>query len=687
MKKILIVICVFFSLFLTGCNSIEEEFDIIENNIKSSIPESIEGDIVLPTEDLTYNATISWKSSNEEVLTSVGENKNKLLKTDVTLTYTINIKNKQREGTIVVAVNANKYLLQLDRVEFLMLEKIPEVVCENLNLPKENPSYKAQIEWKSSNEEILTIEGVNKNQTPEIIDVTLSYKITIDGYVKEGEKQVKVSANKITTDLNAIEETIKNLIPQTTVDDITLITEVYSMKAKINWASSNEKVISLEGKVLNYKENPVVVTLTYTIIIGEAQKIGTVQVEVPCTENYTYKLDSEVYYIGVNCIPELFGKVYRNGEYYYGADFGYKIIGEYDNTKPGTYELKASVEMSVKKEDENGNINVEKITLEDSFVLEILGLDKVNMKEIKEHSLTTSNYAFGINNYYIICSEDLLTIYDLNNLNEYKTIKINGLCNSYHYKNGYLYISSCEPYDDPFAGDFTGYVSQINLETNEMIKEYKVNFAPYSIVIDKRNNAILSKEQNQHIMLEYLNMNTGNLKEISSAYQEDIIIYNEEEDSFILVGTMRTLKGNLYKYDSQIDNFVLQEIQTSMREEFDDYASVIEKNKNTWVHIGQVIKYVILENNDIKTQDIILPEWEHIFYPQAYAYIDDECITVLRYSKYENIGYLTTYNKETQEYKNYKIENFITSTFTDLHMYNDKIYMFDSKLGKLYIVE
>jgi hypothetical protein len=258
MKKIIVIICVLFSLFLSGCDSLNKEFDEIEQNIKSSIPESTQGNISLITKDSTYNATILWSSSNEEILTSEGVNKNASFEIiNVTLTYVITISEKQREGEIIVAVEGNRTLIKLNNVEMAILNEVPEETNIHIKLTKEVPVYNAKIKWSSSDEEILTSEGVNKNKTSDPKYVTLSYVITIDGYTREGQKQVKVLPYLVEQQLNVIEEMIKNSIPKSTVKDIMLIRNVYEYWAEINWNSSNENVISKTGDVRNINEKTV----------------------------------------------------------------------------------------------------------------------------------------------------------------------------------------------------------------------------------------------------------------------------------------------------------------------------------------------------------------------------------------------------------------------------------------------
>lgn len=693
MKKIVFVICVFFSLFMAGCQSFKEEFDIIENNIKSSIPESIEEDIVLPTEDLTYNATISWKSSNEEVLTSVGENKNKLLKTDVTLTYTINIKNKQREGVIVIAVNANKYLLQLDVVEEKILFEIPEETDHDLKLLKEVSEYDAQIEWKSSNEEIFTSTGVNNNKTGEAIDVILSYVIKIGDYKKEGIKQVKVLHSIEDLIANEIEERIKNSIPKSTLKDIMLLRSVPEYWVNIEWESSNENVISKAGRVLNIDENPVVVTLTYRFKINDEKREGTIQVEVPCTENYEFRLEYEKYYIGdINQDFSLTGKIYKNGEVF-NAYFPKIIIeGNYDTTIPGEYDLTGSIEFKSENIDKEGNTVVKIIGLKDTFKLIVLTPNEATFEEYSKEKYDSVEYSFGFDHYYIICPVDSLIIYDLNDPTAYKTISINGRCNSHYYKEGYLYISSVDPYEDKYSDNFTGSISKIDLKNATLVEEIRVNSAPDSIVVDKRNNIIISKEQNQHVSIDYLDMKTKEISIMCYGYYGDELIYNEQDDMVMIVSKASTTDPNIYKYNEESETFELFEMFYELNP-LVMAPDIFGRNGNSFIYGSQLYTKAYAEfiNGEAQAKKIDIINQKLSWSALYEVCITDNNLVIMQYCPIDlkagtSFCYITVYDRETTKYQTYqKITNYNGNQLGGIYMYNGNIYVFDKKLGKILV--
>lgn len=683
MKKAAVFICVFFSIFLNGCTSIEEKFDIIEENIIASIPESINENIVLITEDLTYNATITWSSSNEEVLSSSGENKHESYNSvNVTLTYIINIKDEKRIGEIKIDVKANRFLLQLNMVEQTTVFKVRRHSNRDLELPTEDTKYNAKIEWCSSNEEVLTSNGENKNFTQDKIAVILYYKITINGYIKEGQFTTSVARNWKLSRLDEVEERITDNIPSSTIENIQLQYTGFGESVKIKWESSNPQIIDDRGRVSNFKDTPVVVTLTYTITVEDEIRIGTVQVEVPPTENYTFKLNTDYVYVGVNCEPKLQGVIYRNNQHYDYSDIKYTILGDYDLTKPGVYNLICSVEVNAKRADENGLLYMGSITLEQPFTLEVVSLEKLTMKELNGLGLIMPYNTFSVDKYFIVCYTNEIYIYDLDNENEYHKILSSGLCNSIYYKNGYLYICSRGPYGYDDTNEFFGYVTQIDLKTYTIVKEFKVDFAPYSIIIDKRNNAILSSEQQSNI--KYLNMETGDISSICECMDKDIIIYNEVEDIFILIGKNRKIENKMYKYSPSNNQFILLEQQINLLKNYNLSSSVIKNYKNTWV---SGVCYMTLENEDLVFQKIIKVSWEPYSYFDEINYNGEEKFVILRYDNFREVGYLIVYDKKAKSFQNYKITNYISGKYTDIHFYNNKVYLYESTTGKLYIVE
>ena len=217
------------------------------------------------TEDLKYNATISWVSSNEEILSSNGEYKNETDTTlNVTLTYTITIEDNQRIGEIKVDVRKKYIYVQLDRVEQTTVYNTINYSDKYFDLPTEDKKYNATIEWWSSNEDVISSSWENKNTTQDTIEVIVYYRITIDGYIRDGQRTFYALKNWKTVQLDYVEKDIIKSIPSTTMKDIVLNKAHYGLPTKLKWESSNEQVIDENGIVCNFSDSPVIVTLTYT---------------------------------------------------------------------------------------------------------------------------------------------------------------------------------------------------------------------------------------------------------------------------------------------------------------------------------------------------------------------------------------------------------------------------------------
>lgn len=581
---------------------------------------------------------------------------------------------------------APTYDLQFQAIETQIKESIPLVVNENITLITENYNFDATIKWESSNEEVLTSEGVFKNSTLETFDVVLSYVIEIKGVTREGEIKVKVEPDEMNAKFAAVENIIRTSIPDSTDKDITLETEYYSYGAKIEWQSSNESVITTKGVVTNYSQDPVKVTLTYTITIKNEQKTNAIIVEVLCTENYMFELDEKEIYIRIDQYIELRGKVYKKGELYTTYHSNIEIKGEYDKKVPGKYDLLACVDINVKRIDQENNEYHEKITLEDPFTLIVLDTNLVSFEELNAHESKEVEYSFALKNYYVICSIGKLEIFNLDNPDQPQIVKVNGRCNSYYYKDGYLYISSVDPYDDIYSGNFTGYISQIDLEKGTVVKEIKVNSAPDSIVVDKRNNIIISKEQNQHIDIEYLDMSTQELSVLCQGYYGDQLIYNEKDDMVLIIGTESTKKPEVYKYNEKAKAFELVDKKNRL-ESTATIPCIYARYQNSFIY-GDPMNdkaYGEFVDGEIITKKIPLIYKHILFDSKDIANIDDEYFVFLQQNP--NACYITVCEKESNEYKVYQVTNLTNNEIVSIHLYNGKIYMFDKTLGKLLLVK
>ena len=180
MKKIIYFILVFLFLMITGCKetpqlSYDLYFDAIEAELNESIPNVINSNVNLITENYNYGAIISWKSSKEEILSSKGEFKNDTLETfDVILSYIIEIKGITREGQIEVKVEPSELNLKFNDIEKIIRSKIPTSTNKDLELMYEYYKYSAKITWESSNENVISSKGVVTNYDTNPVSVILT---------------------------------------------------------------------------------------------------------------------------------------------------------------------------------------------------------------------------------------------------------------------------------------------------------------------------------------------------------------------------------------------------------------------------------------------------------------------------------------------------------------------------------
>ena len=162
--------------------------------------------------------------------------------------------------------------MQLDRVEQTTVYNTINYSDKYFDLPTEDKKYNATIEWWSSNEDVISSSWENKNTTQDTIEVIVYYRITIDGYIRDGQRTFYALKNWKTVQLDYVEKDIIKSIPSTTMKDIVLNKADYGSPTKLKWESSNEQVIDKNGIVCNFSDYPVVVTLALAsdlLMLGE----------------------------------------------------------------------------------------------------------------------------------------------------------------------------------------------------------------------------------------------------------------------------------------------------------------------------------------------------------------------------------------------------------------------------------
>ncbi len=258
MKKfVFFVMLSLFAFLIVGCTPDdggeqtggETDLELVEQWIIEQVPTNIFGNINLPTTDADGKVDIIWISSNNSVLDSDGFVSFTNVVEEIILTYDISLDGEELSGDITVLVSPKSF----DEVAADFGAQFLLFIGRNYTV-KTTLYNKFEIEWYSSNTDIFNNDGVYTkpdNDTPIEIKYTITLgeetseeyvkKVTVLG-VSEKEKFNEISAwltDKAVTDLYLTSEL-----------SLPILYEKYNIP--IEWKSSNEDVVSKDGKVTQY---------------------------------------------------------------------------------------------------------------------------------------------------------------------------------------------------------------------------------------------------------------------------------------------------------------------------------------------------------------------------------------------------------------------------------------------------
>ncbi|RHW63821.1 protease [Clostridium botulinum] len=311
---------------------------------------NIIGDLNLPIQG-ENGVEIAWKSTNVNIINNAGKvTRPKATEGDAVITLTATLSKGEAKDTkdFVVTVKAKEFtdeeLVDIS-LKDLKLEGNLNSVIDNINLPIKNEKNKVSIEWKSSNNDILSNTGVVK-RTNKDENITLTAVLKKGTVKKNKEFNVIVKANEAKT-----EDTLKLISDSLKIDNINSIEKDINLEtsldgANIIWKSSNEAIIDNTGKV----KRPIVskpdanVVLTATIskngksVTKEFNVI--VKAEKQLVANNKQEFDEIIKKAVIDCEPTInislpsFNS--NNNEYKFDNYQNLMVeIGEMDFGKPG----------------------------------------------------------------------------------------------------------------------------------------------------------------------------------------------------------------------------------------------------------------------------------------------------------------------------------------------------------------
>ena len=264
-NKLLFLVLFLFILVLVGCGpdvpaggdgdkddetKYEQQFESIKKYIDENVPYIVTEDIELIEEYSEYNAIIEWSSSNEDLLSFTGfVDPNKTAAEEVQLTYKVMIDEFEKEGTKDVIVSP----ITIDNIYERFEKQFSITITRDYNV-KDSFYELFEINWYSTNEEVFDNNG-KYHKPRKDVDFEIHYTVKCKEFESE-EKVIKVIAVG-QSDLEKVEE-IKNWIANEKLQDLYLTNKVSlptyyePLDVSIRWESTNEDVVSPDGKVTQY---------------------------------------------------------------------------------------------------------------------------------------------------------------------------------------------------------------------------------------------------------------------------------------------------------------------------------------------------------------------------------------------------------------------------------------------------
>ena len=261
MKNIIFLFVMFLMFFLVGCGTPvppvvtpEDDFDkqygefvkFVDENIPYIVTENIE---LIDTFG-EANAVVEWSSSNEDVISFYGEvTPNKLKAIEVTLTYNFILGDKSQSGTKEIVVSP----CTLEEVGARFEKQFSYNITRDYTV-KDVLFDLFEISWNSTDETVFDNNG-KYHKPSDDKKFAINYSIKIKDIETESKSFELVAAGK--SDLEKVEEIKEWLYKEQMLDlylsdKVTLPTYYEPLGVEIKWNSTNEDVVSKDGKVRQY---------------------------------------------------------------------------------------------------------------------------------------------------------------------------------------------------------------------------------------------------------------------------------------------------------------------------------------------------------------------------------------------------------------------------------------------------
>ncbi len=285
MKKIFLSLLTIICLFLIGCHTdspvvttYEKYEEELFSYLNELIPNTVTEDVELPTTYVFDDESISdlvWESSNGRTISKKGKYSENLFDEEITLSADISFfayDGYECEYEYVKTVKTNG-TEDLEEYKKIIESYLPDYVYKDFEIVSRDMTYSLQnmianISYTSTSPDILTSDGQYVNTSKEDQDVEFLYKVTINGFIFEGSKIIKVEGEKsdyyVTQATEWLEDYFSNQGP--VFDKLDLPATDDFGRVDITWRSNDVLVFSHDGEIQSFESNKtgsMTATITY----------------------------------------------------------------------------------------------------------------------------------------------------------------------------------------------------------------------------------------------------------------------------------------------------------------------------------------------------------------------------------------------------------------------------------------
>ena len=229
---------------------------------------TVTGDIELPTTLEEFGAELIWEIGESDFLDENGKFTAPIIDTESDVFVTVIMNGTKKEVDLLI--NLKGWGSKMDVIEKWLKEEIKTELTISVRFPATHPRYPSKITWTSSNESVLSSDGIVNKADTEDITVKLSCEIEFEGEKRTLSFDIlipqKNDAEKNYEVRDWLDAKFKDLEEVTA--DIELPTTYEKYGAVITWQTNSPGVISESGKY-NKPLFDRVVQLVATTTIGK----------------------------------------------------------------------------------------------------------------------------------------------------------------------------------------------------------------------------------------------------------------------------------------------------------------------------------------------------------------------------------------------------------------------------------